>query len=244
MGILKELDPKTVHKIKLTGGEPLMDKEGLLKIVKECYKKGFSLKFNTNGLKLDQKYIDLLVKYGIKEINLSIDGLGPLHDYIRGVPGLFDHVESIALYIKNKHPYTKIFVETVMMKVNYHDMPKLVKWADKNRFHALTLKELENYNKNYEELAISTKEMNKLVKKISKMNISMRINKYVFPRNVKKCDYLLHSLNVNSHKEIVPCNKCITNPFVLDRPISQLYRDPEFNNFILNLLNNCNRCYK
>lgn len=83
---LKELGARYVT---LMGGEfflkPYWDV-----ICKRLIENGIHVGPLTNGLLLNEKNIQKLKELGIKGVHVSIDGLGETHDYLRGVPGLFE----------------------------------------------------------------------------------------------------------------------------------------------------------
>ena len=188
--------------------------------------------------------MDSLVREGLNEINLSIDAVGDKHDFIRGMPGLFAKLEQIIGYIKNKYPLFKIKVEAVVMKENYNEIPELIKWASNYQIYSFTLKELEDFGKNYEKLRISEEKKNELLHEVSGLNTNMILDKdLIDPEPRKQCNYLLRKLRITSQKKIIPCNIDLGNNFYLNRSIKELYKDPSFRNHIWNQLNNCMRCY-
>jgi MoaA/NifB/PqqE/SkfB family radical SAM enzyme len=83
-------------KLWLSGGEPLM-REELVEVVQLFYRNcGIkTVNFPTNGLLADRvvtevkRLADTCPKLAI-HLNFSLDGLGEVHDRIRGVPGGFD----------------------------------------------------------------------------------------------------------------------------------------------------------
>ena len=62
-----------VNKIRLTGGEPLVRKD-FEKILEHLYKLKVKLSITTNAILVD-RYIDVFKKYGLKDINVSLDTL-------------------------------------------------------------------------------------------------------------------------------------------------------------------------
>ena len=62
-----------VDKIRLTGGEPLIKKD-IEKIIRELAGLPIHLGITTNGVLLD-KYMSLFKKYGVENINISLDTL-------------------------------------------------------------------------------------------------------------------------------------------------------------------------
>lgn len=78
-----------VRLVTLTGGEPFIRKD-LFDIVEAAKSKGLICNVFTNGTLIDDLAVERIFGYGIDKIIVSIDGLGPIHDSIRGVSGAFD----------------------------------------------------------------------------------------------------------------------------------------------------------
>lgn len=74
-------------RISLAGGEPLLSKE-ILELSKFITSKRLGYGITTNGTLLD-KYAEDFVSLGVDGITVSLDGPSEVHDFIRGVPGMF-----------------------------------------------------------------------------------------------------------------------------------------------------------
>lgn len=64
-----------VNKIRLTGGEPTVRKD-FIEIVRDLSHLPVKLSLTTNGVLID-RYIDELIKAGVRSVNISIDSLDP-----------------------------------------------------------------------------------------------------------------------------------------------------------------------
>ena len=62
-----------VDKIRLTGGEPLVRKD-FEDVLKQLYKLDLKLSITTNAILVD-RFIDVFKKYGLNDINVSLDTL-------------------------------------------------------------------------------------------------------------------------------------------------------------------------
>ena len=84
--------PGTLREINITGGEPLL-RDDLAEIVHIMQQTcpGVRLVLSTNGL-LPEKLRAFLASVEQVAVRVSLDGLGGLHDRIRGVPGAFEKV--------------------------------------------------------------------------------------------------------------------------------------------------------
>jgi len=86
--VAKAYDPHKVT-INITGGEPLVRKD-LEKCGLEIYKRGFPWGMVTNGLALTPQRYKSLLNSGLRSMTISLDGIGPVHDWMRGREGSFD----------------------------------------------------------------------------------------------------------------------------------------------------------
>jgi len=77
--------------LTFSGGEPLMRKD-IFDIVSYALNKKRLCNMITNGVLLDERILKLMVDKKFFLLNVSIDGLGQVHDEIRGVPGTFRKV--------------------------------------------------------------------------------------------------------------------------------------------------------
>ncbi|MGD0335611.1 MAG: radical SAM protein [Candidatus Omnitrophota bacterium] len=243
MKILETLDSHTVSAISLFGGEPLLDKNGLFDIFKRCKKKGIKVLITTNGSLLDALFLDKIIHDGADEITFSLDALGKTHDSIRGMPGLSKHIEDMVCYIRNKHPSFRVKINTVIMKNNYKEIPRLIKWMDKMGVYSVTIHNLRNCNNNYKKLKVDYLKQILLFRKLT--NTATKIEFIGYPsmnNKEEKCNYLLHHLNVLDNRKIIPCHYRDDNPFFLDRPIKYLYKMDEFKRYIFKKIMTCRKC--
>lgn len=78
--------------ITLFGGEPLLH-EGCSELIRYIKQKKMHCLMITNGSML-KEHASEIVKAGLDELNVSLDGNSSLHDEIRGMPGLFARIMS------------------------------------------------------------------------------------------------------------------------------------------------------
>ena len=120
-----------IHKIKLTGGEPLLRKdfEYILESISKIPKIE-DVTLTTNGIYL-KKYVNILKKYNIKSINISLDTLDR-EDYKR-ITG-FDYVENVKSSIEYaiKSGFN-IKINSVVMKDFNENIFELAEMARNNK---------------------------------------------------------------------------------------------------------------
>jgi len=109
--ILNELEKAGVCQIGLTGGEPFYHPD-IYKIIDLIIEHGFTLQTTTNGLLIDQKFIDSFKKYGSKffRLSISIDGLPQDHDAIRGAGNYEALKKKMDLLKENQIPFAFNYV--------------------------------------------------------------------------------------------------------------------------------------
>jgi len=235
------LDATMIKKIDLIGGEPLVDKDNLLKIIKKIRKKGIDTTFTTNGVLLNKKTLDKMTSYGINEITISLDAAGKKHDMLRGIPGLFNKINSIADHCNQNHRNFKINLNTIIMKNNIDSIPRLVLWAQKMNINSISLLRLVRYNNAYESLRVNNRDIIGLLFKLIKLRSCFIFKKPLAMKNdgIKGWSYLTHRLIVNDKGQVTPCWKKEDRGFFIDRPLKKLYLDKNFRNYLLDKINNC-----
>jgi sulfatase maturation enzyme AslB (radical SAM superfamily) len=75
-----------LRQVYFAGGEPLMIKEHktfLEEIIRQGYADKISIRYNTNGLLLNEEIIELWTKFKKVKVGFSIDAIGIKNYYIR-----------------------------------------------------------------------------------------------------------------------------------------------------------------
>lgn len=85
--------------IELFGGDALLRKDALVPLIKYIHSKGIHTNMTTNGVLLDEETAFELVNSGLDDFNISIDGIGDLHDQMRGVRSVFERAKKGIQYV-------------------------------------------------------------------------------------------------------------------------------------------------
>jgi len=103
---LKAIDSLTPHinpnkvMIVITGGEALM-RNDLEKVGRALYDRGYPWGLVTNGMLLDEKRMNSLLRAGLHSITLSLDGFEEQHNYIRRNPDSYKRaVEALRQIVR------------------------------------------------------------------------------------------------------------------------------------------------
>ena len=120
--------------VTLFGGEPLVN-PGIIEMISSVKEAGLRCNMITNGILIGRMARDL-VRSGIDELIVSLDGLGEVHDLMRGKPGTYQKVhhglEQLIvekLRVGNKHPIVNI--NTTIWEGNAGHIAQLVPVAGK-----------------------------------------------------------------------------------------------------------------
>lgn len=135
MALIDRISKLKIPYLVITGGEPFLRKD-LLEILEYAVSRIKHVRIQTNGTLLTSDDAEKVVRLGLDEIWVSIDGLETTHDWLRGEKGSFrktmDALESIN-YFKNKHKssFPNIIMHTIVFKHNMREMTDILDLAGK-----------------------------------------------------------------------------------------------------------------
>ena len=102
--IIDKVPKDKLVKVKMLGGEPTIQKEvhELLKILQTSpNSNNINLNFTTNVTNVNRKFATLLNNFDVVHLQMSLDGIGKWHDYIRS-PSKWKSIEKNIDFIMNK----------------------------------------------------------------------------------------------------------------------------------------------
>ena len=125
--------------VVLTGTEPFLYPE-LLELVSYGVARNLNVHITTNGTLLSRyagRLVELCPKPDALSITISLDGIGEVHDTIRGVTGTFDRaLEGLQALEEEKKQQKKAWPEvTINYTVsdrNYQHISEFIEWFDEN----------------------------------------------------------------------------------------------------------------
>jgi len=130
--VVDQMKKLKIRNLGITGGEPILQKELLFKVLKYANIQGIYTHFGSNGWLIDDAIINQYDQVGGGHISLSIDAIGSLHDEIRSMRGAYEHVlKVLETYKETKPKNVSIKVNTVMSGKNLEHILPLVNLAEK-----------------------------------------------------------------------------------------------------------------
>ncbi len=140
---LTELDTETVKwlyaeaghagvaQLVVWGGEPLL-RQDLPELLLAARRAGLLTTLITNGWFLDARWGEL---HGLVDaLILSLDDIGPAHDALRGLPGLYERMEAFATAVRDDPLRPTLLVNTVLSTLNRGALARVAPVAA--RWHA------------------------------------------------------------------------------------------------------------
>ena len=118
-------------KIQFSGGEPLIY-EGFLDVLEHAVKRGLLPGFCTNATVINEENAQRIMTMGLENVNVSLDGIGAVHDRIRGEESFERTDKGIRLLIAAREKsgsYTPLILKTCLMGTNAADVPNLIAYT-------------------------------------------------------------------------------------------------------------------
>ena len=101
--------------------------KGIFLILEECYHKNISPSILTNGTLINDFMASEFFRLKVKAVQISLDGVGKVHELIRG-KGTFDKVESAINFLKKYQ--IPIVLKTTIVEQNKNDLEELVRYSN------------------------------------------------------------------------------------------------------------------
>ncbi len=124
-----------IENVEMFGGDALLRKDVLLPLTEYTkFRKIPKVDLVTNCNLLDEKTIDRLLAAGIDVVSTSLDGIGKVHDEVRGVPGTFERVKrSLAYLVRAKKALgrrtPKIVLNCTISRLNADSFEKVYQFG-------------------------------------------------------------------------------------------------------------------
>jgi organic radical activating enzyme len=125
-----------IKQLYFAGGEPLLIKEHkmfLKEIIKRGYADKISLRYNTNGILVNEEIIEIWEKFKKVKVGVSLDGIGDRVEYIR-YPTDFAAVEENLRRLDNTKDNIRINIALAVQILNIKHIPDFIKWKVTSNF--------------------------------------------------------------------------------------------------------------
>ena len=119
-----------LKQVYFAGGEPLMIKEHKMfikEIIRQGYQSSILLRYNSNGLLVDNELIDLWSKFRKVKFAVSVDAIEQRDDYIR-YPTKFDEVSRTLHLLDSTPDNIHVSMATAVQIFNIKHLPDFIKW--------------------------------------------------------------------------------------------------------------------
>lgn len=130
-----------LKQVYFAGGEPLMIKEHKMfiqEIVRQGYQDKVLLRYNSNGLLVDNELIELWSKFRKVKFAVSVDASFERDDYIR-FPGKFAEVERTLHMLDNTPDNIHVSMATAVQIFNIKHIPDFIKWKVNSNFKKMNV---------------------------------------------------------------------------------------------------------
>lgn len=125
-----------LKQVYFAGGEPLMIREHkwfLEEIIRQGYADKILVRYNTNGLLIDDEIIELWKKFKKVKVGFSIDAVGDRNYYIR-YPSDWDSIERNLHKLDNTPDNIQVSIATAIQILNIKHLPDLARWKIQQNF--------------------------------------------------------------------------------------------------------------
>lgn len=125
-----------LKQVYFAGGEPLMIREHkwfLEEIIRQGYADKILIRYNTNGLLVDDEIIELWKKFKKVKVGFSIDAVGDRNWYIR-YPSDWDTIEQNLHRLDNTPDNIHVSIATAIQVLNIKHLADFARWKIQQNF--------------------------------------------------------------------------------------------------------------
>ncbi len=164
---------KNFNHILIGGGEPLLKKDILFRVLDECKKLGIKTSLNTNATLIDNKNAKKIAKIS-DGTQVSLDGAcSSTHESIRGVKNSFDKtLRGIRFLVRNKAK--NLYVRMTINKLNYLEYSDFIDLGIKLGVDAVSFYRTIPVGRANSTLTISPETYNLILREITKLKYKIK----------------------------------------------------------------------
>ena len=133
-------------KLQISGGEPLLY-EAIFELLEYAVKHNMLPGICTNGTLVTEDIARKLMRLGLSNINISLNGTEPIHDRIRGAGAFRKTDQAIKKLLRERDRLgasTLLILKTVLMGANATDIPNMLKYASNVGVDGILFQPIEN----------------------------------------------------------------------------------------------------
>jgi MoaA/NifB/PqqE/SkfB family radical SAM enzyme len=133
-----------LKQVYFAGGEPLMIREHKLfleEIIRQGYADKILIRYNTNGLLLDESIIDLWTKFKKVKVGFSIDAVGDRNYYIR-YPSDWNTIEKNLHRLDDTPDNIQVSIATAIQILNIKHLPDFARWKIQQNFKKINFENI------------------------------------------------------------------------------------------------------
>ncbi len=217
--IIDKLAEGGVEGISLLGGEPLTMGNDFFSVIDRAISKGLKISVVTNGLLMSGDTMEKVARSGIDNLTISLDGGSKeTHEYIRGkntFEKLLFNIQNLTGYVKENKIPMEININTVINRLNYPEINKMIDLCIRlgvDRWTLLTLGKTGFAEDNFDSISLTPKEeinaAKIVIERYSSGNIgALEISPQFYPLVF---DYVEKIYNLKMPKTPVCCTAAIS----------------------------------
>jgi radical SAM protein with 4Fe4S-binding SPASM domain len=135
MKLVVELAQLGAKRLFLIGGEPFLRPDDMLAVTARAQQAGIKTIIITNGTLIGEDLARGIVGSGLHTLAVSVDGVGPAHDRVRGVSGAFARAsEGMRRVIEEKRRRASrlpfVVIQCVISRLNYDQVDPLLRFKE------------------------------------------------------------------------------------------------------------------
>lgn len=227
IGIFRQFADLGVKKVVFSGGEPFLKKDFDL-MIREISGFGFKFGIISNGLKVSDRFIELLSEIKPFAVGVSIDGLAATHNLIRGNTQAW--LKSLSSIVKLQAAGIPVSVVTTISKYNFLELPAIFSLLDCLGVKAWQVQMASPMGRlsGANDQIIDSGEFNSVCQCLRKMILEQSSGPRVFladcfgygaldpaiPRNFPGCQAGLSVLGIKSNGDVLPCLSLYFDEFI------------------------------
>ena len=137
--VMDDLKTARVPVLILSGGEPLLRRD-IFEISARAKEMGFYVGLSSNGALIDEPTAERIGAVGYDYVGISLDGIGPVHDRFRRVPGAY--AASLAGIRRCRDLGIKVGLRFTVTERNVESLPEMMALMEEERLDKFYLSHL------------------------------------------------------------------------------------------------------